>query len=133
MFDYCVGDAALAAAPADQLAPLRQFLGESRDGLLDAAVLLAGPLGARLVHGIADDLAAQVRLSRRTERVLFALLDLLELRHVYDPERDESSHFAALSPCDPRVEDLCALTDDYRDALEAAGLDHPSASRRIAA
>lgn len=130
MFDHIRPNTFTAADP---FAPLREFVGSHREALINAAELLGGPRGARLALDALDGLAFESVLSRRTRRRFAALLELLSLEHVHDETREEAARFAAIDPSDPVVEEICALTDGLRDALERASTDHRPASRRVAA
>ncbi|KKM26188.1 hypothetical protein LCGC14_1587300 [marine sediment metagenome] len=131
MFDHIQFDS-ISANP-DPAAPLREFADHHRGGLLNAAGLLGGRWGVRLVLDALDGLASEPVLTRRTQTRLMALLELLSLEHVHDQNREESARFAAINPCDPVVEEICALTVGLRDALERATTDHRPASHRVAA
>lgn len=111
---------------------LRMVFEEAADAFLNAASLLAGGPGEQLVLGIIDDLSGTVAISWRTAKALFDLLDILELRNVDDENRPEAGFFANIDPTSPVVEEICILTDQLRDAIEQAGLDHPLASRAAA-
>lgn len=100
--------------------PLRRFISENLDGLTNAASLLAGARGSRLVTNIFDRLRADARISRSTWLALRDLLGILTLEHVHDPDRSEAAFFASIDPADPIVEEICLLTDGLRDALEEA-------------
>ena len=114
-------------------APLKAFAGPHRDSLLSAAGLLGGRRGTRLAIEALEGLESEEILSKRTQARFEALLELLSLEHVHDEDREESSRFAAIDPCDPVVEEICALTDGLRDAIERATTDHRPASRVVAA
>lgn len=53
--------------------------------------------------------------------MLAELLSLLMLENVHDPERPEAGFFALIDPADPAIEEICLLTDGFRNALEQAG------------
>jgi hypothetical protein len=104
------------------------------EALQHAAELLAGRRGAALAARIAEDLSDAPCLSRRCRRDLEDLLDILALKNVDDPDREEAVCFAAIDPASPVVEEICLLTDGLRDVLALAETDHRPASRaRIAA
>lgn len=115
------------------IAPLRTFAARHQEALLHAAGLLAGPTGERLAQDVLDTLSRAVPLSRRDRRQIDALLDILSLENVHDLDSEEGARFALLDPAAPIVEEICLLTDQFRDAIEQAGLDHPSVSRISAA
>ena len=130
MFDHICPD---LSTDADPFAPLRKFADPHRDALINAAELLGGRQGLRLALDALDGLASEIVPSRRTRNQLAELLDLLSLEHVHDETREEASRFAMIDPCDPLVEEVCALTDGLRDAFDRATTDHSPASRRAAA
>ena len=103
-------DAIHVPALCASCAPMRAFVHDNRDALLNAAALLGGRRGAALVHAFLDSLSGAAS-PRRVRRDLHAVLDLLTLEHVHDPDRPEAGHFAALRPWDPVVEDICLLAD----------------------
>lgn len=108
---------------------VRAFVEEHREALQHAAELLASRRGAALAARIAEDLSDASCLSRRCRRDLEALLDILALENVDDPDSEEAACFAALDPASPVVEEICLLTDGLRDLLDRANADHPPASR----
>ena len=101
-------------------APLKEFAGSYRDALLSAAGLLGGRRGTRLAVEALEGLETEEIPSKRTQARLKALLELLSLEHVHDQNREKSARCAAIDPCDPVVEEICALTDGLRDAIERA-------------
>lgn len=131
MFDQIQYEA--ISANHDLAAPLREFADHHREGLLNAAGLLGGCRGTRLVLDLLDGLASEPVLTRRTRTRFTALLELLSLENVHDQNREECARFAAINPCDPVVEEICVLTDGLRDALERATADHRPALRWVAA
>ena len=102
--------------------PLRTFLWENSDALGHAAVLLAGPRGARLINALRDGMDQPGPLTRRMRRLLLDLRDVLFLEHVHDEEREEAACFALLDPEDPVVSEICLLADGLQDALRNAQL-----------
>lgn len=113
--------------PAD---PLRVFVVAHLDGLRNAAGLLAGSRGVRLVETIYDRLRNDTsRIARKTWHAIRDLLGILTLEHVHDETRPEASFFANIDPMDPVVEEVCLLTDGLRAALEQALANEPEAWR----
>lgn len=100
--------------------PLQDFLSGHADPLTHAARLLGGSRGAGLVSDLIDDLQRNPSLSRRGMRIAQQILDLLQLEHVGDPDRDESGYFASIDTCDPAVSEICLLSDRFATALQAA-------------
>ena len=114
---------ALAGIP--DLTDLRRFVLSYRAALTNAAALLAGARGARSVECLAAGLTEGSVPSRRTWAALREVLGILTLEHVHDPDREECALFAALDPTDPRVEEICLLTDGLRDVLEQTLSEQP--------
>ena len=98
---------------------LRQFVSDHQSALANAAGLLAGRKGVRLVDLIVEELQSHVQPSSRTKRSLNELLSILSLENVHDEMSDESGFFAMLDPADPIVSEICLLTDGLRDVLQA--------------
>lgn len=116
--------------PADDAwGPLRSFFEGHRQAIESAALLLGGERGARLARELADELSCDDAVSRRCRRRLGDLLDLFALEHVGDPNREAADYFARIDPSSPVVEEICLLTDMFRDAFEQAALDQPPASQ----
>lgn len=134
MFDYLPRtDGLCPVGPDTPHRPLAVFVAGHIDGLLNAAALLGGLRGRRLVQSIHEGVLSANPIHRRTHRALQELLENLTLEHVGDPDRDEAAFFAAIDPADPCVADLCLLTDQYRAALASSGLDRPAVlGRKVA-
>lgn len=98
-----------------------------------AAELLAGRRGGRLVDRIVNMLEQRPAVTRQTRVALNDLLDILALERVDIDGSEEATLFAMIDPGDPVVEDICLLTDRLREALELADQDHLPASRNTAA
>lgn len=113
MFDHIT----TFTAPQCALDDLRTYLGDHRDGLVDAAALLGGQPGVRLTQSVLDGFDTPGTPSRRTMRALDDLLDLLMLENVHDPDRIEAARFAMLDPASPIVEEICLLSDGLDDAI----------------
>ena len=95
----------------------RRFVAKHQDGLATAAELLGGrPAFGRLLRFM-DGLRRSVLSTRQIERELSVLLNLLNLEHVGDPDRDESALFAALDPDSEVATDMMRLTDELSDLL----------------
>lgn len=99
-------------------APLHAFVQSRNAALRDAATLLAGPRGGRLVDAISDSLSLNPTLSRCTRIKLRELLSILSLENVHDDDREEAARFAAIDPASPVVEQICLLTDELHNALD---------------
>ena len=100
--------------------PLQNFLSDHSDALTHAARMLGGGRGARLVADLMDDLLRNPSLSRRGMRIAQQILDLLQLEHVGDPDREDAVYFAAIDPSDPVVSEICLLCDGFAAALLGA-------------
>lgn len=109
------------AIPTGELA-LRAFFSEHDEPLGDAAVLLAGRRGARLVNAIRDGVDQPVRITRRVQRLLLELRRILFLDHVQDDGWDDMHGPAMLEPDDPVVPEICLLADGLDEALRDAGI-----------
>lgn len=103
----------------DPLMDLREFFLNRSEALQNTSALLGGQPGVRCVHTIMDDLAIQPKLTRRMERNLIRLHELLTLENVHEPERIEAACFADIDPGSPIVEDICLLADEFTDCLRA--------------
>lgn len=91
--------------------PVCLFLDEHGAALEAAAGLLGGDRWARRVLKLRQDVRAGA-LPRRACVVEFqALGRLLRLEKVAGPDAEESAYFAAIDPADPRVHDICMLSD----------------------
>jgi hypothetical protein len=102
--------------------PLRAFIERYQEGLSDAAALLAGRRGSRIMSNIVEGLSSGYPLTRTTKSDLNDLLDILSLQHVHDPEREEAGRFAMIHPEDPCVEEICLLADGLHDVMRRVGV-----------
>jgi hypothetical protein len=107
--------------PRDLLnpSPLASFIVANCAALSSAAALLGGEDAERRAKALIDEFTLAPPLSRRLDRALDALEDLLSLRHVDDLDRLEAERFALLDPDDPVVEELCLLLEGLRTARAA--------------
>lgn len=101
------------------LIAMSSFLTEHAEPLLNAAGLLGGARAISHVAELIRDLPEQETLSRRLARKLEGFRDLLTLEHVADFETIEAEHFALIDPEDPIVAEICWLTDQFADYLDA--------------
>ncbi|MEX5600410.1 hypothetical protein [Pseudophaeobacter sp. C1-32P7] len=99
------------------LAELQDFFLVHSEALQNSALLLGGKPELKATSDLIDDTCTSTVLTRRLEKGLLRLLDLLTLRHVHDPERPESAYFSDIDPGAPYVEDICLLTESYLDVL----------------
>lgn len=100
---------------------------EQADAYREAAGLLAGPRGRRMVDRILEALASAVEITPRNYSALQDLLDILALERVDIFDSEEAARFSEINPNDPVVEEICLLTDQLRSALQMADPDHPPA------
>ena len=129
MFDH-IPHRSLKTVQADEAyRPLRSFFETHHQAIESAAQLLGGERGTRLARELAEELSCGDAVSRRCRRRLDDLLALFALEHVGDPGREEAVYFARIDPSSPAVEEICLLTDMFRDALDQVALDQPPASR----
>ena len=117
-------------AAQDCCSAIHRFISAHRDALRNAARLLGGYNAIHLVDGIVDALDREHQPSRRTTDLLHDLEDLLALENVGDPDRVESGYFAMIDPSDPAVEEICLLTDQFREALHALP-EHPDTGKGV--
>ena len=108
---------------------LRRFIADHSEALAHSAALLAGRRGARIVSDIIDGLSGDRPLTRRLRLRLFELRGILALEHAHDDVHGDTDHCAFLDPEDPVIDEICLLTDQYSDALAAAGLADPRRMR----
>ena len=99
--------------------PCAGFIIGNCAALAAAAHLLGGAAALRRVLRLIDDLSLAPPLTRRLDRELDALEDLLALRHVHDPSRVEAARFNRIEPLNPAVEEICDLLEGLRDARAA--------------
>ncbi|MDF1710247.1 MAG: hypothetical protein V7698_08755 [Paracoccaceae bacterium] len=104
---------------------LRRFIDENFAALHNAAELLAGRRGKKVVTTILEGLQNASAVDRRTWNALRDLLGILTLEHVHDETRVEAMLFTQIDLADPVVEDICLLTDGLRDVIEPLVADQP--------
>ena len=93
-----------------------QALFEHRhEAFMNAAALLAGARGVGIVSSITEHLQKGI-LGRGTKSALRRLLAILTL----DDVDAASDYFLRIEPEDPAVEEICLLTDELRETMEAA-------------
>lgn len=100
-------------------AAIHEFFADSLAGPRNAAELLLGRDGRRLVDDVHDRLSRESAPSRATWRKLCRLRDLLHLDYAHDPNRTEAGYFAAIDPNSPVLEATGLLTDTLDEALRA--------------
>ena len=117
-------------AAQDCCSAIHRFISAHRDALRNAARLLGGYDATHLVDSIVDALDREYQPSRRTVGLLHDLEDLLALENVGDPDLAESGYFAVINPSDPVVEEICLLTDQFREAFHALP-EHPDLGKGV--
>ena len=95
--------------------PIHEFVEEYRRALHHAALLLGGKRSADEFDRLVEDLGRSSSIGIYTWRRLDRLLRLLELD---DDDVGDHDALQALAPDDPRVEEICLLTDQLRDAID---------------
>jgi len=100
---------------------LHEFVETHGDALRSAALLLSGRPGPRLFDDLVGRLTREPIPGCKTLHAAGRLLALLALEDVHENDGVEAGGFARLDPADPYVEEICVLTDGFRDALQAAG------------
>ncbi len=112
------------------LTQVGEFL-ESADLDLQHAVLLLGGSAALMrLQRLRASVATANAYTVQHRRGLEWLHDLLALQHVGDLDRDESGHFAEISPEDPAVLVICGLTDQLEALI--ARIDEPTLTPVVA-
>jgi hypothetical protein len=119
MLDRIPYDAATSAFIGVSATPIHDLIERRGEALWEAALLLGGQEAARSVGEVIDHLDHEARPCRRCRTLLGDLLEILSLKHAHDFDRPEAAFLAAVDPADPIVEDLCLLTDELREALDA--------------
>ena len=107
----------------------RQFLSEHGPALEAAARLLGGDRWACRVRNLCAGTRAVTSRPHVCLRELEALLGLLRLERVSDPEADGADSFRAIEPTDPRVHDICLLTEAFDRFLR--GISEKKANRNF--
>lgn len=82
-------------------------------------MLLGGQPALRCVHALMDDLATQPSITRRMKSNFVRLQAVLTLGEVHDMDRIEAALFAAIDPASPIVEEICLLSDQLGEQLQA--------------
>ncbi|WP_232520773.1 hypothetical protein [Rhodobacter sp. CZR27] len=83
--------------------------------------------------GRQGQVAQAARVPPLLRRELAALLRLLALDEVDDPDGDAAGYFAAINPADPRVHENCRLTEAFREVVDSFDDLQDAAPRRAAA
>lgn len=97
---------------------LMLFMSRHREGLVNGACLLGGPIAGQRVERLIDALSfSRPQMTRWIGRELVVLHRLLSLQDVANFDRPEAHFFSLIDPADPVVADLCLLTDGLTDCL----------------
>ena len=116
--DKIIPDDGLVHCKSGEIALQTYFL-QHEEALSNAAVLLGGRRGARLINAIQEAISKPGSIGRRR---LIDLHNLLMLESAYDKNWDDDAFIAFLEPDDPRVPKICLLADGLEEALRDAGL-----------
>ncbi|WP_192964084.1 hypothetical protein [Phycobacter azelaicus] len=100
--------------------PQTAFILNHGEALCSATALLGGYAAERRFKNLYNDMCLRSSTTRRLERELDWLEDLLGLEHVHDFDRIEAELFAEIDPSDPVVAEICLLLDGLRDARRAS-------------
>lgn len=100
----------------------RTYFQDNDEALGQAAVLLGGRRGARLINAVRDAMDRQGPFTRRLRRQLLELRNLLFLEHAYDDNWGDEAGLSLLEPDDPIVPEICLVADGLEQALQDAGV-----------
>ena len=100
---------------------LHIFLQDYSEALQNTALLLGERSALRRTQRLLEEFATQPTITRRMRAETLVLYALLSLQNVHDLDRPEAGCCALLDPSMPYVEDICRLTDQLQDAMEASG------------
>ncbi|WP_096787898.1 hypothetical protein [Rhodobacter sp. CZR27] len=120
------------ASPAGILL-LRVFFDHELAAVLAAAHLLGGSSARNRVQRLAVRVAEATRATPLLRRELLALHRLLALDGVEDPEGDAAGYFSSIDPADPRVHEICRLSEAFSNLLDSLDDREVLPSRRAAA
>ncbi len=98
------------------VSPWSVFVNENSDALVRSALLLGGPIAERRVLRLINELSYGQSITTKVKRELDALEDLLSLRHVDNPDREEAGYFAMIHPASRDVDRICSLLDRFQTA-----------------
>lgn len=99
----------------------RAYFQDNYEALCNAAVLLGGRRGARLINAVREAMDCHGPFTRRLRRQLLELRNLLFLEYAYNDYWGDGSDFALLEPDDPIVPEICLLADGLGQALHDTG------------
>ena len=115
MFDLATPTSTAPAA----LLHLREFALEHEAALMSAAALLGGSAWQGRTRRLLCRLSDATAPTRTLRGELDALHGLLTLRRVHEWDSIEAACFAEIAPDDPRVEEICLLSDQLGTLLAA--------------
>jgi len=101
---------------------IHQLFHDHIEEIQNATLLLGGRPALARVHNVIDELTHSQRISRRAQREIAVLHELLTLQNVHDHNRPEASYFAMLDPAAPYVAEICLITDRLENAMKQAGI-----------
>lgn len=102
---------------------MRAYFSVHEEALGDAATMLGGRRGARLINAIRKAMAKPGPVTRRLRLNLFDLRCLLFLEHTYNENWTDDASIALLEPDDPIVPEICLLADTFDEVLQNSGLN----------
>jgi len=102
---------------------LRDFVRLHSEALQNAAALLGSHLWLKRMKTFINDVLEANTVTRRIRAELKAMVTLLSLQHIGDPETIEAMCFSDLDPASPIVEEICLLTDAMTDLHCRLGAD----------
>lgn len=103
---------------------LVMFLSEHEQSLKKASINLGGPQRKIRTTKLLDELFETENVTSHASRELGLLVDLLTLKHVGNPRREESGFFAAIHPSAAMVGEICWLADRLTELTSKAGLEN---------
>ena len=106
------------ALNTDVVARTRCFLNEHGAALQTCAAALGGDRWQRRALALCEAVKDGCLSSKSCLKELNALLALLSLERVGQLEPDECGYFGLVEPDDPRVHDLCLMSDRLEDFIE---------------
>ena len=106
-----------ASSPAHR--NLAGFLLENASALVSASGLLGGRGAVRRTAEAIEGVSTSAVLTRRLREHVRELYRLLSLQNVDVADSVEAAHFAQIDPSSPVIQEICLLTDELAEHLEA--------------
>tara|TARA_R110002033_G_scaffold49175_1_gene95696 strand:- start:216 stop:611 length:396 start_codon:yes stop_codon:yes gene_type:complete len=100
----------------------RAYFWKHDEALGNAAVLLGGRRGARLINSIREALTQPMPNTGRLRLQLLELRNLLFLEHAYDENLGDDAGFGLPEPIDLIIPEICLLADGWERALHNSGM-----------